>query len=94
VISSRVQEKTGLTDHADFAGDHIVDRTESGKWRLYEDGSGYSGTSGQTIAKGKVLRDENGRIRNFDSKAEAEGVAWILRDTRLQKVHNFKKERS
>lgn len=78
MISSRVQENTGLTDHADFAGDYIVDQMKRGSWRVYGDGSGYSSTSGQTIAKGKVLRDEHGRVREFDTKAEAEAEAWRL----------------
>lgn len=88
MISDRVQreENTGLTDSADFEGDYIVDRMRNGQWRVYQDGSGYSGTSGATIHKGKVLRDENGVVRNFFDKAEASAEAWRLTRERQARV--------
>lgn len=92
MISARVQEQTNLTDQADFAGDYIIDCTSSGLWRIYEDGTGYSGTSGQTIAKGKVLRD-NGMIRNFGTRKEAEAQAWLLTQERQARVRAFKAAR-
>jgi hypothetical protein len=86
MISNRVQEQTGLTDNAEFAGDYIVDKTAGGRWRIYDDGSGYSSTSGATIAKGKVVRDINGIIRNFATQAGAEAEAWRLTRERQERI--------
>lgn len=93
MISNRVQEQTGLSDQADFAGDYIVDCTKRGTWRVYEDGSGYSGTSGQTIRRGKALRDLSGSIQNFATKEAAEAEGWRLTRERQERVRAYSKSR-
>jgi hypothetical protein len=52
-------------------------------WRIYEDGSGYSQTSGATINKGKAIRDVDFKIMNFLSKeAAAEYAQQLTREVR------------
>ena len=48
---------------------------KGGKWRVYEDGTYYTANSGQTMVKGKVMRDVDGSMFTFKSQADAE--AWI-----------------
>ena len=50
-------------------------------WRVYEDGSYYSSTSGGVIKKGKVALGLDGCALNFKSKKSAED--WIAGGMRL-----------
>lgn len=44
-------------------------------WRVYADATGYSQTTGQTLAFGKVERDADGKPVKFASVEDAE--KWI-----------------
>jgi hypothetical protein len=84
VISSRVAETSERVERAEFEGDYILAPTTRGKWRVYEDGSGYSQTSGQTIKLGKLVRrfdaeaDYDGSIAQFDTADLARAYAQKL----------------
>lgn len=47
-----------------------------GKFRVYEDGSHYSSTSGGVGKRGRVVRDETGKPLTFATQAEAEAWGW------------------
>jgi hypothetical protein len=55
-VSARVRQDVDAEAH----GDYFIKRVGSG-FRVYEDASGYSSTSGGFIALGKVLRDDEGK---------------------------------
>lgn len=84
MISNRVAETSERIERAEFEGDYILSPTAKGKWRVYEDGSGYSQTSGQTIKLGKLVRrldadsDYDGRIAQFDTLELAQAYARKL----------------
>lgn len=75
MISDRVARD--FDDRADFFSvgkdDFILLPTKQGEWKIYEDATGYSQTSGQVIAKGKVIRID-GKPALFKTKEAA--IEW------------------
>lgn len=59
---------------AEFHGGYLIKKV--GKhWRVYEDASSYSSTSGGYTALGKVMRDADGKVVSFETLAQAQ--SWI-----------------
>jgi hypothetical protein len=67
----RVKADDDVTWHKEYA----IAQTSAGKFRVYEDGSYYSATSGGVGKKGKVMRGTDDKPVQFDTIAEAE--RWI-----------------
>lgn len=84
MISDRVAQD--FDKDADFFSvegmDYILMPSKRG-WKVYEDATGYSQTSGQVIKKGKVVR-QDGKPVVFPTKQEAEawGRATLTREYR------------
>ena len=91
-VSSRVHTIT-IPDAAEYEGDFIISPARS-KWRVYHDGEGYSGTSGQVLKLGKMVRGDDGKPVSYDTKEEAIGYARaesrVRRDIRQASIAAFK----
>lgn len=76
MISGRVKADAD----AESFGDKLIKR--AGKWwRVYEDGSYYSQTSGGVMKLGKVMRDAEGKPASFKTLKAAE--EWIKAGCRV-----------
>jgi hypothetical protein len=79
-FSAHCQTIDRRTTAGDFHGRHMI--CPAGKrWRIYEDGSGYSQTSGLTLQRGKVMRAASGKPVSFATTEAAR--AWIDAGCRL-----------
>ena len=77
-ISSHCQTIDRRTERGEFHGNargEYVICPSGKKWRVYEDATGYSQTSGITLQRGKVMRSTSGKPITFATQAEA--TAWI-----------------
>jgi len=74
MISSKVQQE--LKGKIEFLPRNYMAKLVGKSWRVYADGTGYSQTTGQTLALGKVERDADNKAVKFASVADAE--KWIL----------------
>jgi len=93
-VSARTQEITGLSEDSDREGDYIIDRTARGKWRIYHEDDGYSSAGGQTIGKGKVLRDFDGCIVEMPTKEQAIEYARNLAASEKADVNRARQARA
>lgn len=75
--SGRVQREQNV---ADFHGGYIIKQVGR-TFRVYEDASGYSQTSGQTIHVGPVMRDDGGKPVGLPSLEAAR--SWIDKGCRV-----------
>ena len=80
-VSGRVREDDA--DLVDFVGDYCVALVRK-RFRVYQDGSVYTSTSGITVVRGKLMRrwdpdagDQEGKPASFATQEEA--VAYIKR---------------
>lgn len=55
--------------------DYLLGQIKSGKWRVYEDATTYTSTSGQTVIKGLAMRDVDDSIFTFPTQQDA--IDWI-----------------
>lgn len=69
--SQRVKEDADVTP---IGRDKVARKTRFG-WRVYEDGSYYSQTSGGVMASGRVMRDADDKPVQFQTFEEA--AAWV-----------------
>lgn len=69
-VSNRVRADVD----ASFHGRYLIKRVRK-HFRVYEDASGYSSTSGGYTALGKVMRDADDKPVQFDTEAQA--ISWI-----------------
>lgn len=76
MISSRVKED----DDVEPCGDYLIKRVGK-RWRVYQDGSYYSQTSGGVMKQGGVMRDAGDKPVSFATLNEAQ--AWIGEGCRL-----------
>ena len=56
-------------------GDYLLGQIKGGKWRVYEDATTYTSTSGQTVIKGLAMRDVDDSIFTFPTQQDA--IDWI-----------------
>ena len=73
MISSRVQQE--LRGEIEFISRNHMAKKVGKYWRVYDDATGYSQTSGQTLALGKMERDADDKPVKFASVEDAE--KWI-----------------
>jgi hypothetical protein len=72
--SAHCQTIDRRTAAGDFHGLHMI--CPAGKcWRVYEDGTGYSQTTGITFQRGKVMRSTSDKPISFPTMDAAR--AWI-----------------
>ncbi len=69
-VSGRVRADDDAIDYKGY-----LIRKAGHQWRVYEDASTYTNTSGQVMIRGKVMRDVDDSVFNFTSQADAE--QWI-----------------
>lgn len=78
MIGDRIHTISERDQQADYEAGFMLVPTARGKWRLYEDGTGYSQRSGIVIKRGKVVRDFDGRAVQLNTKEEAAEYARKL----------------
>lgn len=72
--SNKVNDGNAIDQRSEYHGKYMLAMV-SGKWRVYEDGSYYSQTSGGVTVRGHVMRNASGDIVRFDTKEKA--IEWI-----------------
>jgi hypothetical protein len=83
-MGTRIQTPDERDAKAEYVGIVMIVPTARGKWRIYEDATGYSQRSGQTIKRGKLVRrfdaecDYDGRPAEFDTLEQASAYALTL----------------
>jgi hypothetical protein len=77
MITARVKQD----EDVEFLAGHKVAKRVGKRWRVYEDGSYYSQTSGGVGSKGKMMRDLDDKPVSFATLQKAE--QWVNEGCRL-----------